>query len=107
MRESSNDRHGRWVYQNLRWHYLPETDGSATREPLPDGPAPALSSLVDTRRLFDAVAAWSAVTGLPALVYAVDEGEHLRLLHPSEPGGASMGLLLCAVPSGGQPPSRP
>ena len=84
MSDSSSDRRGRWVYQNLRWHYLPDSDAPASGGKGPELPPPALSSLVDTRRLIDGVAAWSAVTELSARVYAVDEGEHLRLLHPRD-----------------------
>jgi len=80
MRGSSNDRHGRWVYQNLRWHYLPEDGDLSSRAPTVEQPAPALSSLVDTRRLTDAVERWSALTGALAWVHALDRGEERRLL---------------------------
>ncbi|MFH1530680.1 MAG: PAS domain-containing protein [Pseudomonadota bacterium] len=74
MGDNSSDRRGRWVYQNLRWHYLPD-DGapeSSARERVE--PAPALSSLVDTRRLVDLVSRWSSASGCPALVCAMDDG---------------------------------
>jgi len=83
MSGNSDDRRGRWVYQNLRWHYLPGEDpgDAAVAGPSPE---PALSSLVDTRRLTDAVARWTAVSGLPALVCSVEEGTPPWLLFPRD-----------------------
>jgi len=86
MSGSADKRSGRWVYQNLRWYYVP-----AENEPglvASDAPEPALSSLVDTRRLAEAVGRWTDVSGLPALVYAVDPAGRLRLLHPRDSASA-------------------
>lgn len=82
MSGSADERSGRWVYQNLRWYYVPTENepGVVVR----DAPEPALSSLVDTARLADAVGRWTEVSGLPALVYAVDPASRLRLLHPRD-----------------------
>lgn len=82
MSGSADERSGRWVYQNLRWYYVPAEDESGLITS--DAPEPALSSMVDTRRLVDAVGRWTEVSGLPALVYALDPAGRLRLIHPRD-----------------------
>lgn len=83
MGESSSDRRGRWVYQNLRWHFLPHDD-EPTGAAVGTEPEPALSSLVDTRRLTEPVSRWADVSGLRAAVYAVEGDASLKMLYPEQ-----------------------
>ena len=84
MRSGSNDRRGRWVYQNLRWHYLHEEAARDVGAMDREEPAPMLSSLVDSHRLIDSVARWGEVSGCPVQVYGLDECEQLRMLAPGD-----------------------